>query len=195
MIDPAAIAPIYDFSLIEKAIQSYFCSDEDWPFVKPPSENDGDAWKNRETWMPGGKIPFFTAYETLIFQKHRPRVGIDLNNISPLQMPVRGHVDADGNLRNEWWRANLIIACVTVPNYTLHVQLRGIVMAIAAAMAAPTQDAQPTGANQYLAFHEITDCWDTNNNTIIHPEDGNYLSRINYNLTFAVKPSAWDDLG
>ena len=74
----ADFAPFYEFSRLEVAVQAHFVASG--AFVSPPD----DTADNKETWTPAaGIVPIFTAFQAATFQKNRPRVSIDLQNIAP----------------------------------------------------------------------------------------------------------------
>jgi len=180
MISLPNYASIYDFSKIEQAVQSYFISTGLYaaPDMTQP-----------ETWAPAASIvPAFTAFESEMFQKHRPRVAFFLNSITPLNKWV---ADANGALRNNQWRGNLLVEVITAPDYTTHTALRCQVAAlfemIAPMVADPTQ---LIGANQYLTQHIISYCTAQNADTSIHVEQGFFGSQLNYQLTFGVPEAA-----
>jgi hypothetical protein len=192
MIDLDTLKPVYDFSLIEKAVQTYFCRDDIGKFVAPPTEN-GPGWDERETWNPAARIPIFTAFETLLWKKQRPRVGIDLNGIN--EVARSWVIDADQALRAKSWNARLTFGIVTEPSYTLHTQLRALVSAIIPQLGPrfePDRSGVAAGGiNQYLQLHQLATIAATDNSTRVTPQDGIYFSPINCAVTFSVRPSAW----
>ena len=188
MPDYNDFAPLYDFSLVEKAIQTFFVTVAADRFVAPPDDIDPAL----EQWSPGDLIPFFTAFQAALFQKHRPRIAIDLNNISPIN-PLRLIIDANEQLQCDWWRARLTFWIVTRPSYAYHTQMRGALLALIAQLAPPSGATQtaPIGVNQYLDKHEVTGCWPSDLSTAVTPQDGHYVSPIVCNLDFAMRPDAW----
>lgn len=188
MLDFNLFEQIYDFSLIEDAVQAFFVALPTGSFVKPPDETD----PARETWTPGANIPIFTPQQALVFQAARPRIGI-----METQFRESGeHVlDADGQYRASGWRGLMKFALVTAPNYTLHRQLRSVVMAII-----PQLQPSPinglagvsnTGINAYLKYHEVGQFALQSGDTTIKPETGYYLSVLQVNLTFSVRSTVW----
>ena len=192
MIDPATLIPIYDFSLLEKAVQSYFCQQGNGRFVQPPTEN-GPGWNERETWDPNGQVPCFTAFETLLWKKQRPRIGLDLNAVN--EIPKSWIIDTDEVLRTKSWTARMVFAIVTDPNYTKHTQLRALVSAMIPALG-PRYNADRSGVaaggiNQYLQYHQLATIVASDNSTRITAQEGVYFSPITCAITFSVRPSAW----
>lgn len=180
-----AYSHIYDFSLIEKALQSYFIAAGG--MVAPPDEGD----ETREEWIPdAGKVAMFTAFEAAIFQKARPRVACFLNGISNHSTPPKAIADHNGALRNVLWRANLTLEIITAPSYTAHVALRSQVAALAE-MIAPMVASPSTaiGVNQYLQYHRVNLVVPQGLDTSISLGEGFYGSQLNYQLTFSVPPS------
>jgi hypothetical protein len=184
-------APLYDFSLVEKAVQAFFCSDAlDAPFVAPKDDDDPD----REKWTAGADgIAFYTAFQALTFTKCRPRVFIGLNNIT--EYPSAKIIDANGVLRSSAWKAALKFGIITEPNYVLHTALCSTVLAIIPQLQPlPTPDGSGIaqgGVNKFLQYHEVGLFALADASTHITPEDGNYNSPINVNITFSVRASAW----
>ena len=178
---------LYDWSKLEKAVQDYFVASES--FVAPPGEDDS----TRETWTPeDGVIPFFTALEDSLFQKHRPRVSVDINEISPRQLPVQGIVDANGVIRNQAWKANMSFSIVTKPHYGFHTALRAQVISLGELIAPMVANPDAAlGVNQYLELHQFNSCIDMGNSTGIHAEDGYYISTVNFQIIFSVQRSKW----
>lgn len=187
MPDYTDFNPLYDWSLLEKGVQDYFVSSG--TFVAPPGETD----PSRETWLPPtGVIPFFTALEEQLFQKHRPRVSVDINEINPLKVPAYGKVDANGVVRNHTWKAGLVLTIVTPANYTYHTALRAEVFSLGQLICPMVANPQEKiGVNQFLTKHCFNTCVDAQNSTGIHPEQGHYISTLNFNLTFSIRPDAW----
>ena len=190
MIDPSAMANLYDFSLIERAVQTYFCQDAIGLFTKPVDDND----PAKETWTPSsGLIPVFTAFQAATFRKNRPRVGLDLNNINA--MPAAQIVDADDVIRTKAWTAALRFNLVTEANYITHTQLRamvaGIIPQLAPRVRADGTGILDAGANLFLTYHEIGRVELADNSTHIAPQEGAYSSALNCVLAFSVRATAW----
>ena len=176
---------IYDFSLIEKALQSYFIAAAG--MVAPPDEGDD----TREEWVPdAGKVAVFTAFQAAIFQKARPRVACFLNNIGNAATPPKAIADHNGALRNVLWRGNLTLEIITEPDYAAHTALRSQVAALGE-MIAPmvANPATAIGVNQYLQYHRVNLSVPQGMDTSISIGEGFYGSQFNYQLTFSVPPS------
>lgn len=183
-------APLYDFSLIEEAVQNFFCSPTiGGAFVAPADDDDPD----REQWTAGAdKIAFYTAFQALTFRKCRPRVYTSLNNI--IELP--GHIiDVNGVLRAKSWRARLTFGVITAASYSIHTSLRAAVLAIIPQLQPlPTPDGSGIaagGLNRYLQYHELGQFAMADNSTHITIEEGAYTSPINCLLTFSVRATAW----
>ena len=182
MISPASYAGLYDFSLVEKAIQSYFVGTG--LFTLPPDENDD----TKENWIPDATKPaMLTAYDAAVFQKAIPRVACYLSGITPATSVPHGIVDGNGAIRNNMWRANLMLEIITEPNYTAHVALRSLVTALGE-MIVPmlANPAQAIGANQYSTLYQLAYCVASNHSTMINAADGFYGSQLTYQLTFGI---------
>lgn len=178
----ADFAPFYDYSQLEQAIQSHFVASG--AFAKPPDDSDD----TKENWTPTtGVIPIFTAFQAATFQKNRPRVAIDIQNISPSQQPPKQIPCVDTILRTYLWKATLHLTIETTADYTAHVALRAAVTALAE-MIAPgipsTTTGSTIGANQYLTNFVIAYVQDNGQSTMVHSDEGHYHSQITYNLTF-----------
>jgi len=183
---PASYASLYDFSLIEKAVQAYFL--DTGLFSAPPDEND----PARESWAPvAGKPAVFTAYDAAVFQKAIPRVACYLSSISPATATPRGVVDSLGAIRNNLWKANLALEIITAPNYTQHTALRSLVTALGEMLVPQLSD--PTndiGANKFSTTYFLAYCVAQNHTTQINAHEGFYGSQLNYQLTFGVPAGA-----
>lgn len=178
----------YDFSLIEKAVQSVFVSVDGSVFVAPPDDSD----PTREKWTAGaGNIAFYTAFQALTFTKCRPRVFTGLHNIN--RVPMSQAVDANGNLREKAWTGVMRLGIITKPDYTVHTQLRAMVLAIIPQVmgAVTVTDFPNTGANALLQYHQISQFDPVDISTTIVPEDGNYQSQIPVSIAFNIKPTAF----
>jgi len=186
MLDYNTLIPIYDFSLIEKAVQDFFIALPTGSFVKPANEDD----PNREQWTPGaGNIPFYTPTQAGVLQSCRPRVGILENNFA--EIPSARILDADGTYRAMAWRATMRFGIVTETNYHKHRQFRAMICAILP-QCQPNPDAiGTTGLNQFLQYHELATFAMQAGDTAITPEKGYYMSMLTVNLTFSVRATAW----
>ncbi len=179
---------IYDFTVIETAVQSMFATIAGYSV--PPNDGDQDA----ENWLPPeGATPFYTAFQALTFQKCRPRVYIAAFDFQPVRQAYA--IDANSNLREKAWVGNMRLGIITNPNYTLHTQLRAQVLAIIPqvqpGIAMDNSAFAGTGINAILASHQVSEFYADNLSTTITPEEGTYRSTINIKLAFSVPPSAW----
>ncbi len=183
---PASFASLYDFSLIEKAVQDYFL--DTGLFSPPPDENDAA----RESWSPeAGKPAVFTAYDAAVFQKAIPRVACYLSSISPATATPRGVVDNMGAIRNNLWKANLALEIITPPNYTQHTALRALVTALGEMLVPQLSDPSiQIGANKFSTTYYLAYCVAQNHTTQINAHEGFYGSQLNYQLTFGVPAGA-----
>jgi hypothetical protein len=179
---------IYDFTVIETAVQSLFVSIAGY---SAPS-NDDDP--NAAQWTPpAGSTPFYTAFQALTFQKCRPRVYIASFEFQPVRQAYA--IDGNGNLREKAWTGNVRLGIITAPNYSLHTQLRAQVLAIVPqiqpAIAVDNSAFGSTGINAILQTHQVSEFYADSQNTTIIPEEGTYRSTVNIKLAFSVLPSAW----
>lgn len=189
---------IYDFKLIERAVQSLFVA-AGADFVSPKDDDD----PAREQWTAGaGNIAFYTAFQALTFTQCRPRVFIGLSAVNPV--PGCYALDANGNLREKAWRGQMRFGVITEPNYTTHTELRSRVLAILPQVLprlvvdnslSVTTDAlfATTGINALLTYHQVSEFYAKDISTTVSPEDGNYQSAITVELAFSVKTSAWPE--
>jgi hypothetical protein len=190
MSDYNDFKPLYDFSLIEIAVQKFFVELAGGPFVQPAGDDD----PARENWTPpGGAIPFYTPAQNLVHQKCRPRVGLMQNDFS--ELPDARRVDVNNVLRAFAWRGTLRFGVVTEPNYALHRDLRAVMLALIPQLQ-PTYEADGSGlaaggVNQYLEFHEVAALSLASLNTDIMAGQGYYLSTIPVNYTFGIRPTKW----
>lgn len=180
---------IYDFTLIEKAVQSLFVA-AGADFIAPLDDND----PAREQWTAGaGNIAFYTAFEVLTFQQCRPRVFIGLHAVNAV--PGCYALDANGNLREKAWRGQMRFGIITEPNYTTHTALRSRVLAIIpqvlGQIAADNSTFATTGINALLTYHQVSEFFAKDISTSITPTEGNYQSAITVELAFGVNPTAW----
>lgn len=187
MISPQNYAALYDFSTIERAVQSYFCSFDS--FVKPP-DNSEDT---RESWQAGtGNVAFFTPYELALFQKNRPRVIAQLSAINALTQPGHGIEDGNGALRNNIWKATLRLEITTENKYELHNALRSMVYALGEMIAPYVRDSSiKLGVNQYSDTFQLQQCINQNADTgLSATESGAIQSDILYTITFGLPEQA-----
>ena len=181
----ANFSALYDWSLIERAVQAYLVA-TDAMFVAPPADDTREEWAQA-----AGDVAVITAFEANIFQQARPRVVIDLNDIAPFQ-PLKLKEDANGQLRPMLYRANLRLGLVTKADYTAHVALRSYVASLADTFVPLTRGGSGnTGINAHLTVHAASLLVPGGNSTTITPEDGHYVSVLNYQLTFAIRAEAW----
>jgi hypothetical protein len=180
---------IYDFTLIEKAVQGFFVGVPGGSFVAPLDDDD----PNREQWTAGAdNIAFYTAFQSLTFQQCRPRVYISAFQFSS----VRGAyaIDASGAIREKAWSGTMRLGIVTDAKYQLHTQLRAQVLAIIPQMTIVSADGSAFaagGINARLQYHQVSELWVKDNTTTVVPQEGNYQSTINLQLAFSVLPTAW----
>ena len=100
--------------------------------------------------------------------------------------------DDNGCLRPQLYRATLRLGVVTSADYTAHVALRSYLASLADTFAPMTPGGDgSTGANAYLTKHVISLLQSAGNSTSITPEDGYYVSTINFQMIFAVRAEAW----
>ena len=184
--------PFFDHTLIERAVQAWFVASGD--FAQPPTQplpGDGqaviDAWNDRENWNPGAGItPIFTAYEALVWQKNRPRVGIDLNNVLPHERP-QWIVDDRNIMRATLYRATLTFTVETSPDYFNHNQLRAYTAALATEIAPYVKDGtnETLGANALMTYHVINRVNDAGQDTAVAETEGAYSSRLVFPIIFS----------
>lgn len=185
---------LYDFSLIEKAVQAFFVAltqsvPNSAPFVAPADDDD----PNRGQWTPPvGSVAFYTAFQNETFQKSRPRIYTALNNITTVKSYI---VDAVGTFRAQAWKAKLTFGIVTEPSYTLHTSLRSVILTIIPQLGPQiTMDGSGIGlggVNGFLQYHEVGILEMDATTTHISPEDGCYNSVIPCTITFNVRATAW----
>jgi hypothetical protein len=192
MSTAADLIPFYDYTLIERAVQTVFVNSG--YFVAPPSEPAADApaaqiaaWNARESWTPGdGLVAAMTDFEANIFQKPRPRVGIDFNNVAPVSMLAQAVVDARHIMRPTLYRGVLNFSVISDTNYTKHTQLRAMVAAYAMELAPFVSEGTNSslGINSVLTYHYFNKLEDVGQDTSVHIEDGYYMSRLTFQATF-----------
>ena len=179
---------IYDFTVIEKAVQSLFVSIAGYSAPVNDDDPNASAWT-----PPAGTTPFYTAFQAMTFQKCRPRVYVTAFSFQPVRQAYA--IDANNNLREKAWSGNMRLGIITEPNYTLHTQLRAQVSAIIPQiMPVVVMDNSAfagTGINSVLTTHQISEFYSDNLTTSVIPEEGTYRSTINIKLAFSVLPSAW----
>lgn len=183
------LIPLNDFSLIEQAVQTFFCGGQyiaGTPFIEPPVEWEGDDGKDIE--IEDGQIAFYTAFQNNTFQKARPRVGIALHSINKYE--GEQVIDSEFVLRPKAWRAQMRFQIVTGPDYDVHRQLRALVNAIIP-KCGPTYQSDGSGiatggVNGILTNHQVGLFEAQNESTNITPQEGYYVSPITVNLTFSL---------
>ena len=178
---------IYDFTVIETAVQTMFASIAGYS-VPPNDDPNADQWT-----PPAGTTPFYTAFQSLTFQKCRPRIYVASFEFSPVRQGYA--LDGNGNLREKAWTGNMRLGIITDPSYTFHTQLRAQVLAIIPqvqpGIAADNAAFGNTGINSVLVTHQASEFYAENLTTAVIPEEGTYRSTINIKLAFSVLPSAW----
>lgn len=179
---------IYDFTLIEKAVQSQFVSIGN--FVAPLNDDD----PKREEWTPAaGKTPFYTAFQSLTFQKCRPRVFVSAFQFSAV--PGAYALDANNNFREKSWEGTMRVGIVSLPNYSAHTTLRATVLAIVPQImpqiVADNSLFATTGINAVLQYHQVSQFYVPDLTTTVSPEEGAYQSILPIKIAFSVKPAAW----
>ena len=191
MTDYTKFAPLYDFSLIERAVQDFFCSPAlNAPFIAPPN----DLTTNREAWTAGvDKIAFYTAFQANVYQPCRPRIYVALNNIS--EFTSERMLDDSAVYRATAWRGVLRFGIVTAPNYEEHTGVRSVVLAILPQLQ-PVFNPDGTGIagggiNAFLVYHEVGVFALSSASTHITPEDGNYHSTFDVSVSFSVRYGSW----
>jgi hypothetical protein len=177
---------LYDFSLIEKAVQDFFVGLPNGAFVAPAGEDD----PAREQWSPpAGLIPFYTPEQALVLQACRPRVGIMETQF--MEYPSARIVDANGSWRASAWKGQMKFAVVTAPNYAQHRKLRALVASLIPRVGPQPANIAGSGVNALLKWHQVGLFELATGDTAITPAEGFYLSTWPVNLTFSVNPGAW----
>lgn len=182
---------LYDFTVIEKAVQSFFCAPAMAAGFEKPADDDDPA---REKWTPpNGGIAFYTAFQALTFQQCRPRVWIDDFSFSNLDQAKT--VDVNNVLRFKAWTGSMRLGIITEPNFVRHAALRARVLAILPQLQ-PTLEPDGSGiaqggVNQFLENHEIGIFEAVQCSPRIAPGDGYYSSPITINLTFGIRETKW----
>ena len=172
----------YDFSVIETAVESLAAAS---PF---------DV-----AWLAGANA--------VAYQKSRPRIECYLDDVGAFSDPQHYVNTADGNRRCPHRRGMLrtMILTPTIPgtpppnptpdqfdeatglaSYQLHWEYRSFVDSIL-----ETVDAQLRDNAALLPYHQVARCWPATGSSKIAPQTGYYLSQLNHNITFSIRPSAW----
>ena len=184
----ADVQPIYDFTVIEKAVQQMFASIAQ--FSIPPWDDDPKA---AEWTPPPYTTAFYTAFQSLVFQKCRPRVYIAAFNFQHVRQAYA--IDADNNLREKAWTGTMRLGIISEPNYKEHTELRSKVLAvipqILSGITPDNSKFATTGINAQLYKHQVNEFYAESLNTVVIPEEGTYRSTINIKLAFSVLPSAF----
>ncbi len=163
----------YDFSPIETAVETLVGRQD---FVI--------AWL-------GGKA-------AVAFQKPRPRVESYLSPGNPFGSPPHYHNTIDGARRINGWQGSLRTMIVTPTvsgkdeaesgrlSYEKHWEFRS---AVAAFMA--TIDFLLANDSELLPYHQVARCWAAGDDPKIAPDTGVYVSQLNHNLIYSIRPTAW----
>ena len=120
------------------------------------------------------------------FQKKRPRVECFVTVGSPVGSPPHFVFDASGLRRENGWHASVQLGIITASDPSIHRAYRGGVRNIMA-----TADEVLSGANQYLPYHEVSQCFSAGSSRTVSPQDGVFVTQLTYNIIFAIQVSAW----
>lgn len=186
-------AALYDFSQWEIAIQNFFCDATQGGgiFVSPPDNSDD----TRENWQPQtGQCPFFTGFQSQVFQKQRPR--IDLGPISYETFDNALVLDANNRKQNRAWNVPLEFFVITKADYFFHNDFLSNVRSIVAQMqpVATNEDFLTSGLNLFLKTHELAQITDAGGPSFggkWTADSGYFLTPLKYNAIFAVRKTAW----
>lgn len=188
------LIPIYDFSQIPAAVQSFFCAPSlNGPFVAPPPESD----PLREQWLPLlGNIAFMTTLEASLLQSPRPRVWVDDFAIN--EMRNFAIVDINGTPRCNAWAGKMRLGILTDASFQKHMALRSAILAIIP-MLQPLATADGSGIasggiNALLQYHEVGQFSAVTMTPNITPAEDRYTSPIDVQITFSVRAGFWDTL-
>lgn len=117
------------------------------------------------------------------FQKPRPR-------IEAIATPgaAFGHfvIDAEGLRRENGWAANLSLLVITESNAEQHDEYVATIRNLMA-----TGDQVLDEDNLYMPYHEVGRIETAGTEPDITPQNGVYVTKLNYTLNFAVKVTAW----
>lgn len=192
----ADISPFYDFSLLEKAIQAFFC-DPAGPIAAAGGAYDApldDDDPDRENWTPKTGIAFYTAFQNLTFLKCRPRVWLNLNQIA--SYPGARKLDPNGQQRVTAWTAALKFGIATDLNYVRHIALRTQIAAaiqfLTPQITADGSQIATTGVNALLEFHQLAAIEIAPASTFIDTsESGYYVSNLDTQISFSILPAKY----
>lgn len=137
------------------------------------------------------EIDCYTTNDASEQQKKRPRV-----ELMYLHGSEAGHNSTASNYyRPDTFLATLVVAVVTNAKgdevgTAEHSQFRARVRN-AMAKSRTLLKADADGANTLLPFHSVMDVVESGTSPAYQPEDGYFISRINYELKTNIRPDAW----
>lgn len=117
------------------------------------------------------------------FQKPRPRVECIAIPGASLGQYV---LDADGNRRENGWSASISLGLITDTTAELHEEYVAEVRNLMA-----TADQIFGADNDYMPYHEVGRIITEGSEPAITPENGVYVTRLNFSLNFAIKITAF----
>jgi hypothetical protein len=120
------------------------------------------------------------------FQKARPRVECYVVIGAPVGNPPHFIFDANGLRRENGWHAVVELGLITAAEPGIHMDYVGGVRDIMA-----TADEILSGANQYLPWHEVSQCFSAGSTRNISPQTGVFITKLTYHIIFAIQPTAW----
>jgi len=120
------------------------------------------------------------------FQKARPRVECFVTVGAPVGNPPHFVLDVNGVRRENGWHATVELAVITAAEPKIHRAYRAGVRNVMA-----SADDVLVGSNDYLPWHEVTQCFSAGSSRTLEPEKGTFLTHLTYDIIFAIQPSAW----
>ena len=119
-------------------------------------------------------------------QHDTPRVECFAIKGEPVGRPPHFIFDAQGNRRENGWHAIIHLGALTTADADIHDEYRAAVREIVS-----QADNVLFGDNPYLPYHEVSQCFSGQDDPRIEPEKGFYLTKMTFNIIFAILNTAW----
>lgn len=176
---PQAIAAVYDFErVLEFALKTVLEAAQLKAFTSQAVPAGNDDAQNADLVAQG--------YELLDFQKDRPRVEIEFV-CGAGQRQFVPHPDT-GVETEAAWKGQYLLKLVTAADMRLHSALRTMVRYQMQKLRGTINDVAP------MTLHNLQLLTDAGTSPVITPEDGVFLSTMNFDIDFSIQADAWAQL-
>lgn len=135
------------------------------------------------------QLVWLTAKERATqFKSTRARVDALLTGLNPFGDPPSYVYDAQGQRRVRAWTGILELTLITAADYDYHWSYRSNIMDFMATLDG-SNGLQDDPVN--LPYHEVSRVWEVANNVEIMPQEGYFISKLQYSINFNVRSNAW----